>query len=84
MRNLINVQKIQQHFIKVIKLTREAPKPLIYRRREELIASLASYLRQRVEEARVRNPNFPNKLSKWCVEEARVRNPNLHHALGLG
>jgi len=55
------VQKIQQHFIKVIKLTIEAHKPLIYRRRDELEAYLASY-RKYVEEARVRNPSLPSKL----------------------
>ena len=44
MRNLINVQKIQQHFIKVIKLTREVSTSLIYRKKDELVASYASYL----------------------------------------
>jgi len=44
MRNLTNVRKIQQYFIKVIKLIREAPKPLIFRRKDELVSSLASYL----------------------------------------
>jgi len=38
------MQKFQQHFITRIKLTKETPKTLIYRRRDELVASLASYL----------------------------------------
>jgi len=36
--NLINVQKIQQHFIMIIKLTREVPRPLIYKRKDELLS----------------------------------------------
>jgi len=55
------VQKFQQYSITQIKLTIEAPKPLICRRKDELEAYLVGY-RYCVEEARVRNPNLSSKV----------------------